>query len=150
MPLPDNQAAITVGPRGLVVIQHVQLMDTLAHFYRVGIPERRRHTALGGGGMLTVGFLLTVMVDPDQFEKVFSMLIGNAFKFRNPAHFSHDRSGHRSAILSIGGLTVREVVNGTRATMFGIGLSVQRPARAIPRETNGRRVVFDDKSDVNL
>lgn len=42
-PVPDNENAITAGPRGPVVMQDVWLLEKMAHFNREVIPERRMH-----------------------------------------------------------------------------------------------------------
>jgi catalase len=47
-PVDDDQHAITVGPRGPVLIQDVHLAEKLAHFNRERIPERVVH-AKGAG-----------------------------------------------------------------------------------------------------
>lgn len=54
-PVPDNENAITAGPRGPVVMQDVWLMEKMAHFNREVIPERRMHAkGWGAYGKLTV------------------------------------------------------------------------------------------------
>lgn len=54
-PMPDNENAITAGPRGPVVMQDVWLMEKMAHFNREVIPERRMHAkGWGAYGKLTV------------------------------------------------------------------------------------------------
>ena len=47
-PVPDNQNAVTAGPRGPMMLQDVWFLEKLAHFDREVIPERRRH-AKGSG-----------------------------------------------------------------------------------------------------
>ena len=47
-PVPDNQNAMTAGPRGPMLLQDVWLLEKLAHFDREVIPERRMH-AKGSG-----------------------------------------------------------------------------------------------------
>jgi catalase len=47
-PVPDNQNAITAGPRGPMLMQDVWYQEKLAHFDREVIPERRMH-AKGSG-----------------------------------------------------------------------------------------------------
>ena len=42
-PVPDNQNAMTAGPRGPMLLQDVWLLEKLAHFDREVIPERRMH-----------------------------------------------------------------------------------------------------------
>lgn len=54
-PVPDNENAITAGPRGPVVMQDVWLMEKMAHFNREVIPERRMHAkGWGAYGTFTV------------------------------------------------------------------------------------------------
>ncbi|MEG0769704.1 MAG: catalase [Ruthenibacterium sp.] len=54
-PIPDNENAITAGPRGPVMMQDVWLMEKMAHFNREVIPERRMHAKGSGAyGTLTV------------------------------------------------------------------------------------------------
>ena len=47
-PVPDNQNAVTAGPRGPMMLQDVWFLEKLAHFDREVIPERRMH-AKGSG-----------------------------------------------------------------------------------------------------
>jgi len=47
-PVPDNDNAITAGPRGPMLLQDVWYLEKLAHFDREVIPERRMH-AKGSG-----------------------------------------------------------------------------------------------------
>jgi len=63
-PIPDNENAITAGPRGPVVMQDVWLMEKMAHFNREVIPERRMH-AKGWGAYGT----FTVTHDISQYTK---------------------------------------------------------------------------------
>ncbi len=42
-PIPDNENAITAGPRGPVVLNDVWLLEKMAHFNHEVIPERRMH-----------------------------------------------------------------------------------------------------------
>jgi catalase len=42
-PVPDNQNAITAGPRGPMLLQDVWFLEKMAHFDREVIPERRMH-----------------------------------------------------------------------------------------------------------
>ncbi|MDR1531878.1 MAG: catalase [Clostridiales bacterium] len=54
-PVPDNENAITAGPRGPVALQDVWLIEKMAHFNREVIPERRMHAkGWGAYGALTV------------------------------------------------------------------------------------------------
>jgi len=51
-PVPDNQNAMTAGPRGPMLMQDVWFQEKLAHFDREVIPERRMH-AKGSGAFGT-------------------------------------------------------------------------------------------------
>jgi catalase len=51
-PVPDNQNAVTAGPRGPILMQDIWLQEKLAHFDREVIPERRMH-AKGSGAFGT-------------------------------------------------------------------------------------------------
>lgn len=42
-PVPDNQNAMTAGPRGPMLLQDIWFLEKLAHFDREVIPERRMH-----------------------------------------------------------------------------------------------------------
>ncbi len=54
-PVPDNENALTAGPRGPIVMQDVWLIEKMAHFNREVIPERRMHAkGWGAYGKLTV------------------------------------------------------------------------------------------------
>ena len=54
-PVPDNENAMTAGPRGPVLMQDVWLMEKMAHFNREVIPERRMHAkGWGAYGTFTV------------------------------------------------------------------------------------------------
>ena len=54
-PVPDNQNAITAGPRGPMLMQDVWYQEKLAHFDREVIPERRMHAKGSGAfGKFTV------------------------------------------------------------------------------------------------
>ena len=52
-PVPDNQNAMTAGPRGPMLLQDVWYLEKLAHFDREVIPERRMH-AKGSGAFQQV------------------------------------------------------------------------------------------------
>ena len=47
-PVPDNQNAMTAGPRGPLLMQDVWFLEKMASFDREVIPERRMH-AKGSG-----------------------------------------------------------------------------------------------------
>ncbi|MDP1652961.1 MAG: catalase [Rhodocyclaceae bacterium] len=54
-PVPDNQNAMTAGPRGPMLLQDVWFLEKLAHFDREVIPERRMHAKGSGAyGSFTV------------------------------------------------------------------------------------------------
>jgi catalase len=54
-PIPDNENAVTAGPRGPVVLSDVWLLEKMAHFNREVIPERRMHAkGWGAYGYFTV------------------------------------------------------------------------------------------------
>lgn len=54
-PVPDNENALTAGPRGPVALGDVWLLEKMAHFNRELIPERRMHAkGWGAYGTLTV------------------------------------------------------------------------------------------------
>lgn len=63
-PVANNQDAMTVGPRGPMVLQDVWFIEKLAHFDREVIPERRMH-AKGSGAFGT----FTVTHDITQYSK---------------------------------------------------------------------------------
>jgi catalase len=51
-PVPNNTDALTVGPRGPMVLQDVWYLEKMGHFTRENIPERRMH-AKGSGAFGT-------------------------------------------------------------------------------------------------
>src|SRR5690606_26891830 len=54
-PVPDNDNAVTAGPRGPMLLQDVWFLEKLAHFSREVIPERRMHAkGSGAWGKFTV------------------------------------------------------------------------------------------------
>jgi len=54
-PVPDNDNAMTAGPRGPMLLQDVWYLEKLAHFDREVIPERRMHAKGSGAfGKFTV------------------------------------------------------------------------------------------------
>jgi len=68
-PVPDNQNAMTAGPRGPMLLQDVWFLEKLAHFDREVIPERRMH-AKGSGAYGT--FTVTHDITKYTKAKVFS------------------------------------------------------------------------------
>lgn len=63
-PVPDNENALTAGPRGPMLLQDVWFLEKLAHFDREVIPERRMH-AKGSGAFGT----FTVTGDITRYTK---------------------------------------------------------------------------------
>jgi catalase len=63
-PVPDNQNAMTAGPRGPMLLQDVWYLEKLANFDREVIPERRMH-AKGSGAFGT----FTVTNDITRFTR---------------------------------------------------------------------------------
>lgn len=70
-PVDDNQNAMTVGPRGPMVLQDLWFFEKLAHFDREVIPERRMH-AKGSGAFGT--FTVTHDITKYTKAKVFSQI----------------------------------------------------------------------------
>ncbi len=68
-PVPDNENAMTAGPRGPMLLQDVWYLEKLAHFDREVIPERRMH-AKGSGAFGT--FTVTHDITKYTKAKVFS------------------------------------------------------------------------------
>jgi catalase len=68
-PVPDNQNAMTAGPRGPMLLQDVWYLEKLAHFDREVIPERRMH-AKGSGAFGT--FTVTHDITKYTRAKLFS------------------------------------------------------------------------------
>ncbi|MCJ7609637.1 catalase [Candidatus Bathyarchaeota archaeon] len=68
-PVPDNQNAMTAGPRGPMLLQDVWFLEKLAHFDREVIPERRMH-AKGSGAYGT--FTVTHDITKYTKDKIFS------------------------------------------------------------------------------
>ena len=68
-PVPDNQNAMTAGPRGPLLLQDVWFLEKLAHFDREVIPERRMH-AKGSGAFGT--FTVTHDITSTRRPKIFS------------------------------------------------------------------------------
>ena len=70
-PVPDNQNAITAGPRGPMLMQDVWYQEKLAHFDREVIPERRMHAKGSGAfGKFTVTNDITKYTRAKIFSKV--------------------------------------------------------------------------------
>lgn len=68
-PVPDNQNAVTAGPRGPMLLQDVWFLEKLGHFDREVIPERRMH-AKGSGAYGT--FTVTHDITKYTKAKIFS------------------------------------------------------------------------------
>ncbi|MEG1259213.1 MAG: catalase [Akkermansia sp.] len=70
-PVPDNQNALTAGPRGPMLLQDVWFQEKLAHFDREVIPERRMHAKGSGAfGTFTVTKDITKYTKARLFSKV--------------------------------------------------------------------------------
>ena len=70
-PVPDNQNAMTAGPRGPMLLQDVWLLEKLAHFDREVIPERRMHAKGSGAyGTFTVTHDITQYTRAKIFNQV--------------------------------------------------------------------------------
>jgi catalase len=68
-PIPENDNAMTAGPRGPMLLQDVWYLEKLAHFDREVIPERRMH-AKGSGAFGT--FTVTHDITKYTRAKIFS------------------------------------------------------------------------------
>ncbi len=70
-PVPDNQNAMTAGPRGPMLLQDVWFLEKLAHFDREVIPERRMHAKGSGAyGTFTVTHDITKYTKAALFSKI--------------------------------------------------------------------------------
>ncbi|WP_035066238.1 catalase [Nitratidesulfovibrio termitidis] len=70
-PVPDNQNAMTAGPRGPMLLQDVWFLEKLAHFDREVIPERRMHAKGSGAyGTFTVTHDITRYTKAALFSKI--------------------------------------------------------------------------------
>jgi catalase len=70
-PIPDNQNAVTVGPRGPILLQDYQLIEKLAHQNRERIPERTVHAkGWGAHGTFTVTHDITKYTKAKIFSKI--------------------------------------------------------------------------------
>jgi len=70
-PVPDNQNAMTAGPRGPMLLQDVWYLEKLANFDREVIPERRMHAKGSGAfGTFTVTNDITRYTRAKVFSKV--------------------------------------------------------------------------------
>ena len=70
-PVPDNQNAMTAGPRGPMLLQDVWYLEKLAHFDREVIPERRMHAKGSGAfGKFTVSHDISQYTKAKIFSKV--------------------------------------------------------------------------------
>ena len=70
-PVPDNQNAMTAGPRGPMLLQDVWFLEKLAHFDREVIPERRMHAKGSGAfGTFTVTHDITAYTKASIFSAV--------------------------------------------------------------------------------
>ncbi|MBI9043988.1 MAG: catalase [Anaerolineaceae bacterium] len=70
-PVPDNQNAMTAGPRGPMLLQDVWYLEKLAHFDREVIPERRMHAKGSGAfGKFTVTHDITRYTKAKLFSEI--------------------------------------------------------------------------------
>lgn len=70
-PVGDNQNSLTVGPRGPVLMQDLQLTEKMAHFNRERIPERVVHAkGSGAHGVFEVTGDVTKWTKARLFESV--------------------------------------------------------------------------------
>ncbi|HRX34518.1 MAG TPA: catalase [Methanoregulaceae archaeon] len=70
-PVPENDNAMTAGPRGPMLLQDVWYLEKLAHFDREVIPERRMHAKGSGAfGTFTVTHDITRYSRAKIFEKI--------------------------------------------------------------------------------
>jgi len=70
-PVPDNQNAVTAGPRGPMLLQDVWFLEKLAHFDREVIPERRMHAKGSGAyGTFTVTHDITKYTKARIFSEI--------------------------------------------------------------------------------
>lgn len=70
-PVPDNQNAMTAGPRGPMLLQDVWFLEKLGHFDREVIPERRMHAKGSGAyGTFTVTHDITRYTKAKIFSKI--------------------------------------------------------------------------------
>lgn len=70
-PVPDNQNAMTAGPRGPLLMQDVWFLEKMASFDREVIPERRMHAKGSGAfGTFTVTNDITKYTKANVFSKV--------------------------------------------------------------------------------
>ncbi len=71
VPVPDNQNAMTAGPRGPMLLQDVWFLEKLAHFDREVIPERRMHAKGSGAfGTFTVTHDITKYTKAKLFSEI--------------------------------------------------------------------------------
>ena len=70
-PVPENQNAMTAGPRGPMLMQDVWYQEKLAHFNREVIPERRMHAKGSGAfGTFTVTHDITRYTKAKLFSEI--------------------------------------------------------------------------------
>ncbi|MGE4318856.1 MAG: catalase [Deferribacterales bacterium] len=71
VPVPDNQNAVTAGPRGPMLLQDIWFLEKLAHFDREVIPERRMHAKGSGAfGTFTVTHDITEYTRAKMFSEI--------------------------------------------------------------------------------
>ena len=71
VPVPDNQNALTAGPRGPMLLQDIWFLEKLAHFDREVIPERRMHAK---GSAAYGSFTVTHDISRYTRAKIFSQI----------------------------------------------------------------------------
>lgn len=70
-PVPDNNRALTAGPRGPMLMQDTWFQEKLAHFDREVIPERRMHAKGSGAyGVFTVTNDITKYTRASLFSQI--------------------------------------------------------------------------------
>src|SRR5258708_20534673 len=70
-PVTDNLTIQTAGPRGPALLQDVWLVETLAHFAREVLPERRMHANCSGAhGTFTVTHDITPHTKPHMLSRI--------------------------------------------------------------------------------
>ena len=89
--VPDNQNALTAGPRGPLLVQDHQLFEKHAHFNRERIPERVVH-AVGSAAHGT----LTITHDITKYSRAKVYKEANKRSFRQAAEYQEGRKVRNS------------------------------------------------------
>jgi len=63
-PVADNQNSMSAGSRGPLIMQHVHLMEKLAHFNRERVPERVVHAKGAGAYGTFTGYRRHIEIHP--------------------------------------------------------------------------------------